>query len=336
MNNTKSVRPFHLMCLFCRIGRGEKLDLPQSDKVEELLEYVRSNPQGMLELNCNCSNVYSVQNPGTRDDVGGSLLNKRRDLMILRFLKMTPGQAKPADDLIEQIAEAIKTPKYFCSGQGCDAWEGCPYASSGYYEMTCRVPYGRMVLPQPSPEQRCVLKERDVDMIASAKKLRIRPHHLLCMCCFYGRGIIEGNLKPIDEDNLCEVIYKMQQNPDIPVELVEGCCMICPPCTRYQQKTNWCLGGGMALRDETKDLEVLYKLNLKYGDVLPAAKLYAMLFEKVAHLHEICRFTANLDTNGRPGFTHEWRPCADLFDSNQIGEAAYEIARRDGMGIVNK
>lgn len=132
------------MCLFCRVGKGSPLDLPQGEKVERLLRSVRRQPQKMLALNCNCSSVYSVQNPGDGDDAGGALLNRRRDLNILRFLKMTPGQVKPAADLVEQVGEVIKSPRNFCAGEsGGGEWQGCPYAGSGFYELAHRLPSGR-------------------------------------------------------------------------------------------------------------------------------------------------------------------------------------------------
>lgn len=335
MKTSISVRPYHLMCLFCRVGKGSPLELVQGPAVENLLQQVRRRPQQMLELNCNCSSAYSVQNPGCGEDAGGALLNRRRDLNILRFLKMTPGQAKPADDLIEQVGEVIKSPRNFCVGNpaGGATWQGCPYAESGFYELAQKLPSGREVLPQPTEECRSRIKRRDVAAIKNASILRIRPHHLLCMCCFYGQGILDGKYEPIAEDNLYEVIARMVATPDIPVELTEGCCCICPPCSRYQVETNWCLGGGMALRDEHKDLEVLFKLGAQYGDVIPARELYRRLFAAVGALHEICAFSANPVHNGQYGPNHEWRWCGRLSAATGSGEAAYQLARRDGLGI---
>ena len=71
MRAAESIRPFHLLCLFCRIGRGAPLELGHGKRIEELLSFVREHPEAMLELNCNCANVYSVQNPGTGEDAGG-------------------------------------------------------------------------------------------------------------------------------------------------------------------------------------------------------------------------------------------------------------------------
>ena len=333
MKNTKSIRPFHLLCLFCRIGRGTPLELRHGKTIEELLTFVREHPEAMLELNCNCANVYSVQNPGPGDDVGGPLLNKRRDLRILRFLGMTPGQAKPASDLIEQTADVIKTTEGLCSSGLGSEWLGCPYADKGYFEKSCKVPYGISVLPRPSEASRLEIKRCTSESMECCDKLRIRPHHLLCMSCFYGRGIINDNLKPIQEDNLFEAIHRMQENPDIPVQLVEGCCMICPPCSRYKTEGNLCLGGGMALRDELKDLEVLHRLGMSYGEEHPARELLQKLYSSIPNVHAICSFGMDADTNGTPCITNEWRPCGSLAERQQSGEAAYRIARLHNLGV---
>ena len=334
MRAAKSIRPFHLLCLFCRIGRGAPLELEHGKRIEELLAFVREHPEAMLELNCNCANVYAVQNPGTGEDVGGRLLNKRRDLRILRLLGMTPGQAKPAGDLVEQTADVIKTVEGLCGDGSGSVWRGCPYAEKGYFEKSCGVPYGASVLARPPAEARVATKRETAEATASCAALRIRPHHLLCMSCFYGRGMIDGNLQPIQEDNLFEAIRRMQANPDIPVELVEGCCMICPPCSRYQKDGNLCLGGGMALRDELKDLEVLYRLGMNYGETLPARELLRRLYRAVPNLHAICSFGMEADCNGTPCITNEWRPCTSLSERAQSGEAAYRIARLQNLGVA--
>ena len=333
MKASMSVRPFHLLCLFCRVGSGAPLALGHGQAIEGLLAFIREHPDAMLELRCNCGGAYSRQNPGNNEDAGGALLNKRRDLRILRCLGMTPGQAKPAADLVEQVADVIKTPAGFCASGKGDGWAGCPYASKGFFEKSCAVPYGRSVLPQiPAPE-RLPVKRSTAAAMESCPMLRIRPHHLLCMSCFYGRGIIQNNLNPIDEDNLFEAIHRMQDDPEIPVQLAEGCCMICPPCSRYRSEDNQCLGGGMALRDELKDLEVLYRLGMEYGEVHPARELYTRLFKAVPDLHCICSFGMETDVNGTPCVTNEWRPCASLVERRLCGEAAYRIARIEGLGI---
>jgi hypothetical protein len=120
-----------------------------------------------------------------------------------------------------------------------------------------------------------------------AERLQIRPHHLMCMSCFCGG---RAELAPIEEDNLYEAIEIMQRDPQIPVELVRGPCMICPPCHGYDPASGLCTADvGIALRDELKDLDVLQLLGLEYGEVLPAQALMARLYEQILSTQMVCR-----------------------------------------------
>jgi hypothetical protein len=142
------------------------------------------------------------------------------------------------------------------------------------------------------------------------------------MSCFFGG---RQKLAPIKEDNLFEAVDVIQRNPDIPVTLVAGCCMICPPCSHYEPKSNLCLGGrSMALRDQKKDLDVLQKLGLKYGDALPARKLYQLLYEKVPSTRDVCGY-GDGEVRG-----HEWSICG-----GPEGSQAYAKARAANLGIKN-
>ena len=46
----------------------------------------------------------------------------------------------------------------------------------------------------------------------------------------------------------------------------------------------------MALRDQKKDLDVLQKLGLKYGDTLPARQLFQLLYERIPSTRDICGY----------------------------------------------
>ncbi|MFH1918404.1 MAG: DUF1284 domain-containing protein, partial [Planctomycetota bacterium] len=160
-----------------------------------------------------------------------------------------------------------------------------------------------------------------VAALSQAHTLRIRPPHSKCMSCFYGDRM--EKLAPIKEDNLFEAIDAIQKNPDIPVTLIRGTCMICPPCSRYDPKTTLCLGGrSMALRDQKKDLDVLQKLGLKYGDTLPARKLYELLYERVPSTRDICGWGDGKER------APEWSICGD-----PEGREAYRNARAAKLGL---
>ena len=150
--------------------------------------------------------------------------------------------------------------------------------------------------------------------------LSIRPHHLMCMACFHdGRKTCE----PDEEDNRFEAIDIIQKNPDIPITLKRGCCMICPPCGSYDPQSGFCVGGhGMSIRDQKKDLDVLQLLGLKYGDTLPARQLYCMLFERIPSTRMVCAYGDGVVRGA------EWTICRD-----PAGSEAYKKARATNMGI---
>ena len=142
------------------------------------------------------------------------------------------------------------------------------------------------------------------------------------MTCFYGNHSDEP-LAPIGEDNLYECIRAMQRNPDIPVELIHGPCMICPPCSAYHTASNLCIGRkSMGLRDDKKDLDVLRKLGLRYGDILPARKLLQKLYSVVSNTTEICGYGDGIERS------KEWRVCG-----GPTGKAPFEQARQRGLGV---
>ena len=140
------------------------------------------------------------------------------------------------------------------------------------------------------------------------------------MSCFHGG---QDHLAPLEEDNLFEAIDVIQRQPDIPVTLIAGVCMICPPCGKYDPANKLCVGGrSMALRDQKKDLDVLQKLGLKYGDTLPARRLLQLLYERILSTRDICGYG---DGETRAS---EWSIC-----SSAEKDDAYQKARAVQLGI---
>ncbi len=159
----------------------------------------------------------------------------------------------------------------------------------------------------------------------NTEKLLIRPHHLLCMTCFYGG---REKIVPIKEDNLFEAIDIIQKNPNIPITLKQGCCMICPPCASYDPETDCCTGAnGMGLRDQKKDLDVLQKLNLKYGDTIPARKLFNLIFEKIHSTKEICGWGDGIVR------APEWSICGGEKSGSE--DENYKKGRKASLGFLN-
>ncbi len=320
--NFLEVRPYQLMCVVCRIGEGKTDDLGDA-RLTEILATVRADRKIPVTLRCNVDTVYRYQNPGPHEDTTeGGLFNAKRDLDIIQKLGLVPGDTRPAVDLFERLLANVVTTDGICGYETVtlETWRGCRRAASGHYEKGHALGIGA-IMPPRDGQERAAFKERSVAAIYEATTLQIRPHHLMCMSCFYGKRM--ENFAPIKEDNLFEAIDAIQKNPDIPVELVPGCCMICPPCSHYEPNTNLCLGGqSMALRDQKKDLDVLQKLGLKYGDKLSARRLLKRLYERIPSTRDICGYG---DGEVR---APEWRICGD-----PEGNATYKKAREAKLGV---
>jgi hypothetical protein len=267
--------------------------------------------------------VYRYQNPGHADDTHeGGLFNAKRDLDILQKLDLVPGDIRPAIDLFERLLTKIPQSRGICGypTRTSDTWRGCAQAGRANYEKG-RALGIQAIIPSRDPQEKAQSKRVSAAAIYQAQVLQIRPHHLLCMCCFHGG---KDKLAPIAEDNLFEAIDVIQKHPNIPLTLIAGVCMICPPCGQYDPKNKLCLGGrSMALRDQKKDLDVLQKLGLKYGDTLPARKLYQLVFERISSVREICAYG---DGEAR---ALEWSICSGAEKEN-----AFQKARAAGLGIL--
>ena len=317
------VRPYQLMHLVSRLGEGRDRDLGDG-RLNEILRAVRDNPAVPLRLRCNVTSTYAYQNPGAGADTPeGELFNVRRDLKILQRMGMAPGATHPAVEVFKRLLEGVPTAEdiLWFEEATSEAWRGEPKEDCHYEEGRARG-LGA-IIPGRSEEEMAAVKAESVKRMYEAKTLEIRPHHLMCMACFYGD---REQLAPIAADNLFEAIDIIHKNPEIPIRLICGPCMICPPCAGYLPKTGQCIAGvAMSLRDELKDLDVLQRLRLKYGDVLPARELYTRLFERIASTSEICGYGDGVARSP------EWHVCR-----GPQGSASYQKARTEGLGFLNR
>ena len=316
------VRPYQLMCIVCRIGEGKADDLEDA-RLNEILGRVREHPGTPITLRCNADSAYRYQSPGRDEDTPeGALFNDKRDLDIVQKLGLVPGATRPALEIFHMLFEHIPAAEGIC-GYGTvtgEAWRGCPRASNGHYEAGHLKGLNAVIPPRPQ-EEKVRVKEASAQAIYDAEGLSIRPHHLMCMACFHAG---KSERSPIVEDNLFEAIDAIWRNPDIPVTLTSGCCMICPPCSKYNPATGLCISGnGMGLRDQKKDLDVLQRLGLEYGDALPARELYTRLFQAIGSTRQICGYDDGV-VRGR-----EWSICG-----GPEGSERYRRARESGMGFL--
>jgi len=316
------LRPYHLMCLICRLADSTS-GRTGVRALDALLDAVRRDPKQPARLRCHADGVYRFQNPGHRgDSPEGALYNEKRDLDILQRLGLVPGDTRPLGELFERVYRLIPSSAGIC-GYGAGAspeWRGCARAGLGHYEEGVKAGVGRIVAPR-SPADCAEAKRCSAEDVLAAAVLRIRPHHLMCMTCFHGG---RKELSPIPQDNLWEAIEAMRRRPDIPIELVRGCCMVCPPCSSYDPGTGLCVGGqGMSLRDQKKDLDVLQRLGLSYGDRLPARDLLRRLYERVPSALDVCGYGDGRET------AFEWRVCG-----GQNCNSRYALGRQAGLGVV--
>ncbi|MBI2437315.1 MAG: hypothetical protein HYV36_00665 [Lentisphaerae bacterium] len=321
---TLTVRPYQLMCLFCRLGRRDRQAVYYHEEGLDAIQLaVELNPIVPLTLCGNTDTVYQYQNPGREFDTPeGTVYNDLRDLSVLRKLGAVPGATRPAVDFFDRIPAAIPTCSGICAYPAAEApgWPACRFAATGNYERGVAQGVAAFIHRQ-SPLEKQAAKEASCKQCYAAARLRIRPHHLLCMTCFH-KGRPRAELVPLQEDNLFECIDIMQKNPEVPVELIAGPCMVCPPCTAYHPVSNLCIGGrSMALRDQKKDLDTLRRIGARYGDVLPARELLRRLYAAIRSAKEVC------GCGDGPIRSIEWDGCG------REGNDAYVKGRAAGLGV---
>jgi hypothetical protein len=157
-------------------------------------------------------------------------------------------------------------------------------------------------------------KEESVARIARAHCIKIRASHLLCLVCYYARGVDE----PLRENNLCEMRLRMQEHPSIQVTLTVGAnCMACPPCPVFDASRILCYHGHV--RTQLRDLLVLRRLGLAPGTTLPAQEAYRRLFAGIETAVEICGW------GDMKAHTPEWKACGDA------DKGYYETVRGEGF-----
>ena len=314
-----------MLCLVCLQGcRSGAEPYYHESRLNDIQAAVRADPIVPLTLRCNTDTVFRYQNPGREHDTPeGEMYNDLRDLTVLQRIGAVPGSTLPAIDFFNSIPDTIPTNRGICRYPESEApgWPRCRFADSGNYERGVAMGIGS-IIPERTPDEMAKVKSESADGCYRAERLRIRPHHLLCLACFH-RGRSGEALAPIPEDNLCECILVMQSNPDIPVELVHGPCMVCPPCSAYDAASNLCIGGkGMGLRDDKKDLDTLRRLGLRYGDIVPARELLRNLYRAVKSTTDICGYGDGVARS------REWSVC-----SEPTGKESFVRARRAGLGV---
>jgi hypothetical protein len=316
MKNIMHIEPYELMEIISKVGDGA-IDEFGNDRINKMMSKIRQSPSIPLTLQCNTSSTFDYQNIDDQKS-NDTLLNRYRNLKILQMLGLTPGDTRPALEIFKRLLENVISSEniMWFNETTSEIWNGDIKSDS--YEKGIKMGIEAIIPNVRSKKMRVQVKEESVNDLYNEKIILIRPHHLMCMACCY-RG--PDDLTPLDEDNIFEIIGIMREKPEASIKLVEGTtCLICVPCQMFDPTVNKCTGDvGISLRDELKDLYVLRKLGLKYGDIIPAKELYELLFERIESASEICSF------GEEKYYSREWRPCDLTY------EGAYEKTRKTGM-----
>ncbi|MGI5820380.1 MAG: hypothetical protein ACOX9R_20010 [Armatimonadota bacterium] len=302
-----------LLGLVCRRG-GAECPLIDADRAEALLARLARDPAVAIRLTSDAECLPHYTRAEGRADPEDAL-NRMRDLKVLQRLGLCPGDTRRSRYLVELLFERIETPRGICAFD-TEGWEGCELAASGAYE-SVREAGWREVVYCRSDEERATFREPNERAIAEGEGLFIRPHHLMCMSCWYNGGAGSGK-RP--NDTLAEVLERIQREPDVPITLVEGPCEACDCCDGFHPDSGRCVHAGGLIRDYLKDLDVLQRIGMMPGQTRPAREILGRIYERIASTTEICGFSDGVVTS------NEWRVCG-----GPEGNAGYERTRESGV-----
>ena len=166
-------------------------------------------------------------------------------------------------------------------------------------------------------QEREQYRRRNVQRIETGDRLFVRPHHLMCLACWYAGG---KNRSPRPNDTLFEIWQRIRREPDVSITLVEGTCMACDCCDGFHPSNGRCVHSCGLIRDYKKDLDVLQKLGLMPGATMKACELFALLFQRIPSTRDICAYGDGIERS------EEWKIC-----SGPDGNPGYVATRRTGV-----
>jgi hypothetical protein len=323
------VRGHWLLCAVCARG-GCKKPPPGKAVVDRLLKFMWSYPfaplrvTGDLDLTrAHYFDAYEQRAPGRLPEDFRKRADdhvwRRKDLEVCRVLGIVPNTVIPAYHVYRWLFSRLPTLEGICrtGSRPSPDWPECPHARRGYYEKIAgselkgglaeqfrlgekMIGKGRwaMIRPRSRADMRRAKERSAWFILTEAKRLYIRPNHCLCILCNVYK---DPNREPLIEDNLVELFQRMTREPDIPVTLSEGCCMVCDGCNVYHAGEHLCYHGH--IKSTLRDLMMLEKLGLKPGATLPARELYQRIYKRIGSLKEICGWRDGSNT------APWWAPC---------------------------
>lgn len=314
---TIAMRAHQLVGTVCIRG-GADCPLLEREQAERILARIGADPTATIRLESPADAIphYTAladrgYSTGPREDV----FNRKRDLDVLQRLGLVPGDVRRARYLYTLLFERLETPAGLCSYE-TRGWEGCPLATRGAYERIRAQGWQALVFHR-TDEERHEYRRHNVHAIETGDRLLVRPHHLMCLSCWYGAT---GGGEPRPNDSLYEIFQRVRRDPKVAITLVEGCCEACDCCDGFHPPTGRCVHACGLVRDYKKDLDCFQKLGLFPGDTLPADEVFTLLYERIHSTREVCGYGDGIVRS------EEWQICGD-----PGGHPGYVKARRKGV-----
>lgn len=317
-NAAITMRAHHLLSTVCTLG-GAECPLLEQEEAREILNKVKRDPTISIKLLSNADEIphYTTLSPEDCSRMDrAEVFNRKRDLDVLQRLGLVPGSVRRVRYLYTLLFERIETPDGICA-YDTPGWEGCALARSGAYESVRAkgwkaVSYGR------SEKEIAEWQKRTAERLANDERLQIRAHHLMCLCCWYAGGTVQ---KPEAADTLYRFFQRIRKEPEVPITVVEGPCMLCGPCEGFHPETGRCVRASGLIRDYHKDLDVLQKLGLMPGATMKARELFNLLIESISSTRDVCGYGDGVVRS------EEWRICGEGPDGNP----GYKLTRQTGI-----
>ena len=314
---TVTIRAHQLLSFVCILG-GAKCPLMEQPEARQVLQKLGTDPSTAIRLMSNADEVphYTALGSEARTSADSQeVLNRKRELDVLQRLGLAPGDTRRARYLYELLFERIASPRGICA-HDTPGWAGCPLAKNGAYERVRAQGWSAVV--HARTEKECEqYRRRNVERINSTDRLFVRPHHLMCLSCWYAGG---QNQSPRPSDTLCEIWQRIRREPDVPITLVEGTCMACDGCDGFHPANGRCVHSCGLIRDYKKDLDVFQKLGLMPGATMKARELFALLFQRILSAREICGYGDGIVRS------EEWKICGE-----PEGNPGYAATRQTGI-----
>ena len=331
-----AVPAHHLMCAVCARG-GCKTPPPGKEAIDRLLaamwDYPYVSIRVLADVDVNRAHYFDEYENRGKNPLPENLKERRnnyvwrrKDLEVCRVLGILPNTEMPVFWVYSILFKRQPTLEGICrtGSKRSKAWPECPHAREGYYERIAGERANQQDLGEGldgkgiwamirhrTREDMTEAKTRTSDFLMhEADRIYMRPQHILCLLC---RPEKDHFLK---EDNLIEFLRRMEENPDIPVTLVEGCCQACDPCCEYHAGEHLCYH--THVKNSLRDLMILERLGLEPGATLPARELYQRTYERITTLKEICGWRDGSNT------AVYWAPCG--YETPYLDDA-----RREGL-----